>query len=57
MAADGTVKSFTHDTKDILDAPDENTYEAEAVDVPEEPPVDKETGEILPKQEGEGQLL
>ena len=57
MAADGTVKSFTHDTKDILDAPDENTYEAETVDVPEEPPVDKETGEILPKQEGEGQLL
>lgn len=58
MAADGTVKSFTHDTKDILDAPDENTYEAEAEDVPQdEPPVDKETGEILPKQEGEGQLL
>ena len=58
MAADGTIKTFTQETKDVLDAPDENTYEAEAEDVPQdEPPVDKETGEILPKQEGEGQLL
>ena len=58
MAADGTIKTFTQETKDVLDAPDENTYEAEAEDVPQdEPLVDKETGEILPKQEGEGQLL
>ena len=58
MAADGTIKTFTQETKDVLDAPDENTYEAEAEDVPQdEPPVDKETGEILPKQESEGQLL
>lgn len=62
MAADGTVKSFTHDTKDILDAPDENTYDAEAetVEAPQdEPAVDKETGEILekPKEAAEGNLL
>jgi len=58
MAADGTIKTFTQETKDVLDAPDENTYEAEAEDVPQdEPPVDKETGEILTPQENEGQLL
>ena len=62
VSADGTVKSFTKDTGDILDAPDENTYDAEAetVEAPQdEPAVDKETGEILekPKEAAEGNLL
>ncbi len=62
VSADGTVKSFTKDTGDILDAPDENTYDAEAetVEAPqEEPAVDKETGEILEgkKEDTEGKLL
>lgn len=57
MAADGTIKHFTKETTDILDAPDENTYDVEAEptaqaektvkDVP--PEVDPETGEILNK--------
>ena len=46
----------------FLDAPDENTYDAEAetVEAPqEEPAVDKETGEILEgkKEDTEGKLL
>lgn len=62
VSADGTVKSFTKDTGDILDAPDENTYDAEAETVEEpqeEPAVDKETGEILEgkKEDTEGKLL
>lgn len=62
VSADGTVKSFTKDTGDILDAPDENTYDAEAetVEAPQdEPAVDKETGEILEdkKEDTEGKLL
>lgn len=60
MAADGTVKSFSKETKDILDAPDENTVDAEAVTVEEQPQgpnVDKETGEILPQEGAEGKLL
>lgn len=53
VAADGTIKSFKDASSDILDAPDENTYEApEPENVTpekhEESEVDPETGEIIP---------
>lgn len=57
VAADGTIKSFKDASSDILDAPDENTYEApEPENVTpekhEEPEVDPETGEIIPPDVG-----
>lgn len=57
VAADGTIKSFKDASSDILDAPDENTYEApEPENVTpekrEEPEVDPETGEIIPPNVG-----
>lgn len=57
VAADGTIKSFKDASGDILDAPDENTYEApEPENVTpekrEEPEVDPETGEIIPPDVG-----
>lgn len=57
VAADGTIKSFKDASSDILDAPDENTYEQpEPENVTpephEEPEVDPETGEIIPPDVG-----